>query len=398
MYNLCKLRTNKNNGSNMKKQLITTVVAMLLAFQCAVPAFATESATTSKEQTTITTVIPQFSDVPEDSIWYDGIMTGVERGIVKGCRNGKFNPDREITSYELAVMLCRAFAEEFPTEDPIIYCVKRGWFSTSFAIDGQKMKVESSVFYADLFSAAGIHLYDAQLYADAQKDVPNSIRVAKEFGICDGKTPAGSLITRGAAVSKIVAMQNNEQTQRPPDIYQQMTVVEEMPGAHSKGMLNVYDIPQNILIRFNELHWKIEFGAQAIDAYNQKYGTSGIAMTNYDRKTIYIADDASVAHEFGHFLDFITPDSDTVMPILFAMEAENAEKLLGSYSQTTRQEYFAEVFEYWVMNHDNEEKMALLKKRAPQTYEYMKKLEDAGWTKVSSSFPTVQPTTQEKTA
>ena len=118
-----------------KKQLITTVIAMLLTFQCAVPAFAAEPATTSKEQTSITTVIPQFSDVPEDSMWYDGIMTGVERGIVKGCGNGKFNPDREITSYELAVMLCRAFAEEFPTEAPIIYCVKHGWFSTPFAMN-----------------------------------------------------------------------------------------------------------------------------------------------------------------------------------------------------------------------------------------------------------------------
>lgn len=111
-----------------KKNVITAGLAMLLAFQCAAPAFAQEPIVSSNQVVSSTTAkVSPFRDVSPSHIWYDGIMTGVERGIVKGCTNGDFDPDRPVTVAELAIMFCRAFAKEIPEGvDPVTYCVQKG--------------------------------------------------------------------------------------------------------------------------------------------------------------------------------------------------------------------------------------------------------------------------------
>ena len=363
-----------------KKNVITAGLAMLLAFQCAAPAFAQEPIVSSNQVVSSTAVKGSpFRDVSPSHIWYDGIMTGVERGIVKGCTNGDFNPDRPVTVTELAIMFCRAFAKEIPEGmDPVTYCVQKSWLTTNSLFDLQS-KFESSIFYERLFSAAGIFLYPAELYANARTDIPNAVRVAMEFGIFDERTPVRSFITRGAAVSKIVEMQDNTKQQALPDIYKVLNITEETPGLYGSAMVNLYDIPKNILTRFSEMGWRIEFGTSALTAYNTVHHTTGVAMTSFDKKTIYIVDGKSVSHEFGHFLMYITPGADAAFSDIFKAEGKSGGRLLGSYAQTSKYEYFAEMFAYWLKYRDKETDMKKLIDKAPLTYAYFKNLEDVGW-------------------
>lgn len=365
----------------MKKNiLIAASLSFLLVIQYAGPAFASSQPVT-KPAISTTITADHFRDVASDHIWYAGIQKGVERGIVKGGLDGKFNPDRPITVPELAIMFCRAFAKDLPSDtDPIQYCVQKDWLSTNSFFDLQS-KFESSIFYERLFSAAGIYLYPAELYKNARKDVPNAVRVAMEFGLWDEQTPVGSFITRGAAVSKIVAMQDNTKKQALPDICAILDITEETPGLNGMALVNLQDVPQSILTRFKELDWRLELGTKAMSTYNAIHGTTGVAMTSFDRKTIYIVDDRSVTHEFGHFLMYITPDADTALSGIFRMEGERGGELLGSYAQSSKEEYFAEMFSYWIKHRDHEKEMKKLLEKAPQTYHYLADLESAGWVK-----------------
>jgi len=49
-----------------------------------------------------------FDDVPEDSWFYEGVMTMVEYGVITGYPDGKFLPHNEVSREEFAVMMVRA--------------------------------------------------------------------------------------------------------------------------------------------------------------------------------------------------------------------------------------------------------------------------------------------------
>ena len=174
-------------------------------------------------------------------------------------------------------------------------------------------------------------------------------------------------------------MQDNTKQQTLPDIYKVLNITEETPGLSGSAMVKLYDIPKNILTRFSEMGWRIEFGTSALAAYNTVHHTTGVAMTSFDKKTIYIVDAKSVAHEFGHFLMYITPGADAAFSDIFRAEGKSGGQLLGSYAQTSKYEYFAEMFAYWLKHRDKENDMKKLVDKAPLTYAYFENLEDVGW-------------------
>ena len=67
------------------------------------------------ENTATTTV---FSDVKQ-GVWYtDTIAAAVNAGLVKGSGNGKFEPGREITREEMAIMIANALKDQLQPVDP----------------------------------------------------------------------------------------------------------------------------------------------------------------------------------------------------------------------------------------------------------------------------------------
>ncbi|HLS88681.1 MAG TPA: S-layer homology domain-containing protein [Sphingobacteriaceae bacterium] len=49
-----------------------------------------------------------FSDVPADHWAFETVSIALEKGLIEGVGNGGFDPDREITRQEMAIMLARA--------------------------------------------------------------------------------------------------------------------------------------------------------------------------------------------------------------------------------------------------------------------------------------------------
>lgn len=91
-----------------------------------------------------------------------------------------------------------------------------------------------------------------------------------------------------------------------------------------------------------------------------------------------MANAGSMVHEFGHFLHHHVRAPETVEQ-LYEKEAKQAEALLGEYAMTNDNEYFAEVFEYWIASNGNEDRLSKLQAAAPGTYAYFAELESNNW-------------------
>jgi 2',3'-cyclic-nucleotide 2'-phosphodiesterase/3'-nucleotidase/5'-nucleotidase len=58
-----------------------------------------------------------FNDVKQGAWYTDSIAAAVNAGLVKGSGNGKFEPGREITREEMAIMIVNALAGQLPSID-----------------------------------------------------------------------------------------------------------------------------------------------------------------------------------------------------------------------------------------------------------------------------------------
>lgn len=105
---------------------------------------------------------------------------------------------------------------------------------------------------------------------------------------------------------------------------------------------------------------------------------SASGLTIFGEKTLFVANAGSTIHEFGHFLHHHVQVPEMVKQ-LYEKEATQAEVLLGEYAMTNDNEYFAEVFEYWIASNGDEGRLSRLQAAAPGTYAYFAKLEANNW-------------------
>lgn len=67
---------------------------------------------------------------------------------------------------------------------------------------------------------------------------------------------------------------------------------------------------------------------------------------------------------------------------LYKKEAQQAQPVIGDYAMTNESEYFAEIFEKFMLWDD--EKLQKLQAAAPETYAYFAQLEAEGWLSAES--------------
>ena len=53
--------------------------------------------------------------------------------------------------------------------------------------------------------------------------------------------------------------------------------------------------------------------------------------------------------------------------------------MLREYARTSSREYFADYFEYWIVNHEDAKMMNTIKNFTPTTYALFNSLEKHGW-------------------
>lgn len=343
---------------------ILVVIGTLLG--TAVPAFA----------------VGPFQDVSPGSSYTEAIRYAYDNRITIGTSADTFSPDRLITNGEMSMMFCRAFFtdKEWPMEEAISEIMRR----RDGVVMQPNLHMDSRVTrgwaYKTLFACAGIPAYRPELYR-IDSDVDDAIFAAANLGLCDMTADPWEYVTRAEVVQMLYLMGTGQTNPVvPPPILEEINISIEDTYAVSSGQFlqEVEKVPKSILEQFSKEDWSLVVGNKELAVWNYKNGMSASGLTIFGEKTLFVANAGSTIHEFGHFLHHHVQVPEMVKQ-LYEKEATQAEVLLGEYAMTNDNEYFAEVFEYWIASNGDEGRLSRLQAAAPGTYAYFAKLEANNW-------------------
>ena len=165
-----------------------------------------------------------------------------------------------------------------------------------------------------------------------------------------------------------------------PPILEEINISIEDDYAVSSGrfLQEVEKIPKSIRKQFGEEGWTLVVGNKELAIWNHENRMSASGLAIFGEKTLLVDSAGSTVHEFGHFLHHHVRAPEMVEQ-LYEREAKQAEIILGEYAMTNDNEYFAEVFEYWIVFNGNAERLTKLQAAAPSTYAYFSELEANNW-------------------
>lgn len=326
---------------------------------------------------------PSFSDVPEDSPWYDSVSYLADHGITYGTGNGCYAPDAPLTTRQWATMLCRTLGKEDAIHDPGGYlssaCVERGyqagWLQVT-AITAPDTQFCRQEFYLSALTAFDIPVYDAGLYPDGESLPPpeNALRVARELGLCGSDAPGLELVTRGEAAYVLHSLMTKAFSVAEPPLLKQFPITNLEQVDLNAYLVEIQKIPEPLLQAFIDQGWQYVIDFSYLSDLSKVYQMSCIGAASYQKKTIYVSQPSATVHEFGHFLDGVL-GFPSVRESFYEQEANSAAHLLRSYSLTNEREYFADCFVFWIKNRDREDKMDEFRNAAPETYAFFASLE-----------------------
>ena len=329
-----------------------------------------------------------FSDVSAGTALYDSVMYLADRGITAGTGEGRFSPAQPMTVNQWAVMLCRAYGGSDWREESrssVAAAYQKGWVHES-AVLYPDTRLCRGALYEYGFAAAGIPVYDASLYPGGQALFPyeNLMRIGKQLGLWPEEADPYSIVNRGEACCFLYALLTRSFTVEAPPA---PVKLENPAGVNTNDyLLELHRIPAPILDAFNAAGWKCSIDFDYTAALGERFSASCTGATSYEKRTIYLAGEEAVLHEFGHFLEG-TLDFPAEHERLFRAEGENAP--LRNYAKTDSAEYFADCFAYWVANSGSTQAMARFQAAAPRTYAYFQALAADGWGVSSGSFAPV---------
>lgn len=352
--------------TTIKRKIPTTLLVVSILSGTAVPAFA----------------VGPFQDVSPGSSYTEAIRYAYENKITIGTSEDTFSPDRLITSGEMSMMFCQAFFtdKEWTTEEAVAEIMRRR--------DGVVMqpnlhmdsKVTRGWAYKTLLACAGIPAYGPELYG-IDGDVDDTIFTAANLGLCDMTADPWEYVTR-AEVAQMLYLMGTGQTNPvvSPPILEEINISIEDDYAVSSGrfLQEVEKIPKSIRKQFGEEGWTLVVGNKELAIWNHENRMSASGLAIFGEKTLLVDSAGSTVHEFGHFLHHHVRAPEMVEQ-LYEREAKQAEIILGEYAMTNDNEYFAEVFEYWIVFNGNAEQLTKLQAAAPGTYAYFSELEANNW-------------------
>ena len=355
----------------LRRTLSALVIVLLLSLSLTASANATELV---------------FSDVNEDSPWYDAVTYAAESGITNGTGKNLFSPDQNISVRQWAVMICRAYhkcPKEIPNAGFGVDCIDlafaEGWLNL-FALADPASAMSRQSLYESAFEVADVDVYDFRLYEDPNLDSQADvlIRIAADNGLCTEDANPHDLITRGEAVYVIYRLMQKEMLAPMPPIMSELEILNKDGVALDEYLQEIQKVPGIIVDEFMALNWSYYVDSDYLADLSVRYDMNCIGATSYQKKIIYASDPKSTIHEFGHFYHLLV-GFPAEFDSIYEAEHEGARKVLGDYATRNAKEYFAEAFDYWIVYQDNANKLAGLQKAAPLTYAYLLQLESAGW-------------------
>lgn len=355
----------------MKKISKVLVLSLMMSILCTFNIFAEDNVT--------------FTDVPINSPYYTAVEYLVDNGVVKGCGNGVFNPNNEITLNQFATMLVRAFEPVERKSGPLPVAFSNGWISMYVVSQEPNTKIQSGAVLESLLKAANIDVYSQDNIRTGWEDY---LRVVKEWGLLNDDISTSSFITRGEVANLFYMVMTNDYIDlNKPDVLEKINIVNTTSQNTGDYVYYLSKVPSEILDIFDAKDWTFKIDNSEIAKYNYENSSSAVGLCSYMDKTIYVNCQNPTVHEFGHFIDYAT-DGVVGLDKLFTKEGSAFEEFVmngissyyyGKYDVANSAEYFAEYFEKYINYKSDDKVMENLKKATPETFEYFSNLESNGW-------------------
>lgn len=358
-----------------KSRFILIFCLILICSSLAATAF---SAPYSDQEVSISVL---YSDVPVSYSYADSYAEDIiyltEAGITNGCGGGKFEPDRILTAGEFFTLLVRAFGDENDLGNPVEACLNHHWEKRA-DLYASSAPIMRQTLYEGIFNAAGIAVYNPGLFGgDYVSRSETYVYAARELGLCDASASRADYITRGEAAYVFHQVLTQEYELDQPEIANLIGLefeLEFLPEV-SELLCRIDLLPDWILEDFHEQGWKLVFGDDCINDYDEQNQTSSIGLTWHTRKTIYGSTPDAVLHEFGHFV-YRNSGADMIEQVeqYFESEKEAAGEIISEYAMQNVSEFFAEYFEFFILHQGNSFYMNELQEDTPLMFEYMLQL------------------------
>lgn len=296
-----------------------------------------------------------FIDIPSTSRYYTAVQYLSSQNIVYGKGNNQFDPDSPITSYQWALMLNRA--------------------SRPTTINNASTQLTYGQLIESAFNAFDINVYSYELYSNGYhlSEEDNRLRVAKEFGLI-GDVKASDCVCRGEAAEILYGLLAHEYKEIEPPLTTDWPLVNHEDVWVNDYLLQIQRVPEEILARFKQDEWQYIVDFEYFDELSKEYQVNAIGATSFKAKKIIVKRPDATLHEFGHYLDwglgFVSDSVESEIKKAF---------MLREYARTSCREYFADYFEYWIVNHDDIEMMNRIKNFTPETYALFNSLERHEW-------------------
>lgn len=344
-----------------------------------------------------------FSDVSEQTAYYNDICWAVEQGIVTG-DNGNFKPEQNVTVQQFFTMLSRAIPERQESQDAafdapkgsMLYHLRRaihqGWTdSLGTLVELSKdSALNAGCAWNAALMAAGTQVYSGALLGEAANPSADGMRAAKALNLAGKDADASKRLTRAEAVHLIRAAVENTKVLPEPDIVKEMK--NAVQNVQQNDVNSVYAdlmrIPEPIRKAFRQDGWIIRFDPDAVQAYSEKSGITNInGMTEYQDKTIYLANVKSLLHELGHYYQEKLKSSGMDQNVYAVFDTIRQKETASAAiyetgDQRDGKEFFADAFRFYVLYGRTQAELS--SKESPGSSEsqrYFDHLKETGWVK-----------------
>lgn len=344
-----------------------------------------------------------FSDVSEQTAYYNDICWAAEQGIVTG-DNGNFKPEQKVTVQQFFTMLSRAIPERQEAQDAafdapkgsMLYHLRRaihqGWTdSIGTLVELSKdSALNAGCAWNAALMAAGTQVYSGALLGEAANPSTDGMRAAKALNLAGKDADASKRLTRAEAVHLIRAAVENTKVLPEPDIVKEMK--NAVQNVQQNDVNSVYAdlmrIPEPIRKAFRQDGWIIRFDPDAVQAYSEKSGITNInGMTEYQDKTIYLANVKSLLHELGHYYQEKLKSSGMDQNVYAAFDTIRQKETASAAiyetgNQQDGKEFFADAFRFYVLYGRTQAELSSKESSgSSESQRYFDHLKETGWVK-----------------
>lgn len=335
-----------------------------------------------------------FLDVDKNNPYYDAVQYCYEQNYINGTGNNNFSPDRNITLTEfLSINLAAFYPEEYKNIDFNDWynsvnstCVNLNliteWETKNYQNNYSWIKILKIIFKSNSLTSYSPLVWNVSfdLPGHSMPEI-NLIISAKQYGLLNNLNISNykTIPTRAEITQLIYNIKKLNSFQIP-------VIVENFPVKFDEQISDVnknifYEalsyLPKIYLNDFVFNNWSFYISIYNLSIFyndNFKY-SSAIGVTDLSRKIIYIRTPLlftgikNILHEFGHFVSY---NYNIYLPSnIFKEEKNQLSNFIRPYAATNSDEAFAELFSFYMIHHNNNEKMNDFKNALPLCYDFI---------------------------